>query len=165
MSGRFGPNFAPRSFALQQSVRLVHALRTLSRGRNRATRATRYIKDAHTERAHTHTLGNGDATQQPARDSEEEVVAAAAAPPPPPPPPLLLLLLLLPCCCCAAAASRPAMHRGAQPVTTDCFSFCVVGTYAGAAAACSLCQTIWTRGLPVRDSSSITGLVLDKSFL
>ena len=32
------------------------------------------------------------------------------------------------------------------------------------AAACSLCQTIWTRGLPTRDSSSITGLVLDKSF-
>ena len=29
---------------------------------------------------------------------------------------------------------------------------------------CSLCQTIWTRGLPTRDSSSITGLVLDKSF-
>ena len=28
---------------------------------------------------------------------------------------------------------------------------------------CSLCQTIWTRGLPTRDSSSITGLVLDKS--
>ena len=31
-------------------------------------------------------------------------------------------------------------------------------------ACCSLCQTIWTRGLPTRDSSSITGLVLDKSF-
>ena len=30
--------------------------------------------------------------------------------------------------------------------------------------SCSLCQTIWTRGLPTRDSSSITGLVLDKSF-
>ena len=29
---------------------------------------------------------------------------------------------------------------------------------------CDLCQTIWTRGLPTRDSSSITGLVLDKSF-
>ena len=29
---------------------------------------------------------------------------------------------------------------------------------------CSLCQTIWTRGLPARDSSSITGLVLDKPF-
>ena len=31
--------------------------------------------------------------------------------------------------------------------------------------ACSLCQTIWTRGLPARDSPSITGLALDKSFL
>ena len=29
---------------------------------------------------------------------------------------------------------------------------------------CSLCQTIWTRGLPTSDSFSITGLVLDKSF-
>ena len=29
---------------------------------------------------------------------------------------------------------------------------------------CSLCQTIWTRGLPTRDSSIIPGLVLDKSF-
>ena len=31
-------------------------------------------------------------------------------------------------------------------------------------STCSLCQTIWTRGLPARDSSSITGLALDKSF-
>ena len=30
--------------------------------------------------------------------------------------------------------------------------------------SCSLCQTIWTTGLPTRDSSSITGLVLDKLF-
>ena len=43
------------------------------------------------------------------------------------------LLLLLCYCCCAAAASRPTMHRGAQPVTTDCFSFCVFFlTHAGA---------------------------------
>ena len=47
----------------------------------------------HTHRKGTHTLGNGDTTQQPARDSEGELAAAAAAPPPPPP--LLLLLLLL----------------------------------------------------------------------
>ena len=33
--------------------------------------------------------------------------------------------VLLLCCCCAAAASRPAIHRRAQPVTTDCFSFCI----------------------------------------
>ena len=36
MSERFGPNFAPGSFALQQSIRLVYTLRALSRGRNRA---------------------------------------------------------------------------------------------------------------------------------
>ena len=61
-------------------------------------------QDAQTQKEHTHTLGNGDTTQQPARDSEGELAAAAAAPPPlPPPPPLLLLLLLLLCCCCAAA--------------------------------------------------------------
>ena len=79
--------------------------------------------EVHTHRKSTHTLGNGDTTQQPARDSEGELAAAAAAAPPPPPPLLLLLLL---CCYCPAAASRPAMHRGAQTVTTDCcFSFCV----------------------------------------
>ena len=53
----------------------------------------------YTHRKSTHTLGNGDTTQQPARDSEGELAAAATAPPPspppPPPPPLLLLLLLL----------------------------------------------------------------------
>ena len=54
----------------------------------------------HTHRKSTYTLGNGDTTQQPARDSEGELAAAAAAPPPPPPPLLLLLLLLLLCCCC-----------------------------------------------------------------
>ena len=75
----------------------------------------------------THTLGNGDKTQEPAGDYEGELAAVAAVPPPPPPPPplLLLLLLLLLRCCCAAAASRPVMHRGAQSVTTGCFSFCV----------------------------------------
>ena len=122
MSEQFGPNLAPGPFALQQSIRLVYTLRASSRGRNRATRATRDNQDAHTERAHT--LGNGDTMQQPAQDSEGELAVAAAAPPPPPPPPPPLLLLLL-CCCCPAAASRLAMHRGAQPVTTDCFSFCV----------------------------------------
>ena len=77
---------------------------TAQPGQRGTTRST------HTERAHT--LGNGDTTQQP-----RELAAAAAAPPPP-------LLLLLLCCCCAAAASRPAMHRGAQAVSADCFSFC-----------------------------------------
>ena len=55
----------------------------------------------YTHRKSTHTLINGDTTQQPARDSEGELAAAVAAPPPPPPPPPPLLLLLL-CCCCAA---------------------------------------------------------------
>ena len=58
----------------------------------------------HRHRKSTHTLGNGDTTQQPARDSEGELAAAAATPPPPPPPPLLLLLLLLLLCCCCVAA-------------------------------------------------------------
>ena len=41
----------------------------------------------HTHRKSTHTLGNGDTTQQPARDSDGKLAAAAAA-------------LLLLCCCC-----------------------------------------------------------------
>ena len=98
------------------------------------SRATR-DNQMYTHRKSIHTLGNEDTTQRPARDSEGELAAAAAAPPPPPPPLLLLLLLLccccaaavlLLCCCCAEAASRSAMHRGAQPVSTDCFSFCVL---------------------------------------
>ena len=89
----------------------------------------------HGHRKSTHTLGNGDTTQQPARDSEGELAAAAAAPslppPPPPPPPLLLLL---PCCCCAAAVlllcccrflTRDAW-RSRTRVSTDCFSFCAL---------------------------------------
>ena len=58
-------------------------------------------RSTHTQKEHT--LGNGDTTQRPARDSEGELVVAAAAPPPPPPPPLLLLLCCCCCCCCAAA--------------------------------------------------------------
>ena len=54
MSEQFGPNFAPGSFALQQSIRLVYTLRALSRGRNRATRATRDNQDAQTQKEHTH---------------------------------------------------------------------------------------------------------------
>ena len=45
-----------------------------------------------------------------------------------------------------------------DPKIRICRSLCTRAT------SCSLCQTIWTRGLPTRDSSSITGLVLDKSF-
>ena len=54
MSEQFGPNFVPGSFALQQSIRLVYTLRALSRGRNRATRATRDNQDAQTQKEHTH---------------------------------------------------------------------------------------------------------------
>ena len=54
------------------------------------SRATR-DNQIYTHRKSTHTLGNGDTTQQPARDSEGELAAAAAAPPP---------LLMLLCCCC-----------------------------------------------------------------
>ena len=53
MSERFGPNVAPGSFALQQSIRFVYTPRALSRGRNHATIATRDNQDAHTESAHT----------------------------------------------------------------------------------------------------------------
>ena len=53
--------------------------------------------------------------------------------------------------------SRKCMPCGAI-YTTDAYQCFVYIAY------CSLCQTIWTRGLPTRDSSSITGLVLDKSF-
>ena len=76
MIERFGPNFAPGLFALQQSVQLVYMLRALSRGQIRETGCTtQHIK---------HTLGNGgDTTQQPTRDSKGELADAAAVPPPP----------------------------------------------------------------------------------
>ena len=124
MSEQFGPNFALGSFALQQSIRLVYTLRALSRGRNRATRV-KSDNQMYTHRKSTHTLGNRDTTQQPeagrccCRAAATAAAAAAAA-------------VLLLCCCCAAAASRPSMHRGAQPVSTDCFSFVFFGTHAGA---------------------------------
>ena len=132
MSERFGPNFAPGSFTLQQSIRLVYTLRALSRGQNRATRATRDNQDAHTQRNSTHTLGNGDETQQPARDYKRALAAAAAAPPPPPPL-LLLLLLLLPLCCCAVLLlhdpRRIAEHNPSQQTVSR---FVFFGTHAEA---------------------------------
>ena len=110
MSERFGPNLAPDSFALQQSIRLVYTLRALSRGRNRSTRATRDNQDAHTQEEHTH-----------ARQRSHNTTAS---------PRLRWGAGCCCCCCCAccccAAASRPATNRGAQPVTTDCFSFGVL---------------------------------------
>ena len=59
------PNFAPGSFALQQSVRLVYMLRALSRGRNRATRATRDNQDAHTPTEHTRSATETQHNSQP----------------------------------------------------------------------------------------------------
>ena len=134
MLERFGLNFVPGSFALQQSIRLIYALRALSRGRNRATRVTRDNQDAHTQKEHTHARQRRNKTTASPRLRREAgrcccraaatagvaaaaAAAAAAA--------VLLLLCCCCCCCCATAASRPAMHRGARPVMTDCFSFCV----------------------------------------
>ena len=121
MSEQSGPNFAPGSFALQQSVRLVYTPRALSRGRNRASnQGNEGQPDVHT-------------TQQPARDSEGELAAAAAAPPPPPPPPLLLLLL---CCCCAAAVllllHDPRCIAEHNPSQQTVSRFVIFGTHAGA---------------------------------
>ena len=92
MSDRFGPNFAPGSFALQQSVALICALRALSRSRNRATRAQRGTTTMHTHRNITRTrqrrqkttasprLGRGSGRLLPRRRHRRR------------------------CCCCAAAA-------------------------------------------------------------
>ena len=54
-------------------------------------------------------------------------------------------------CCCSTTFISPPVWQGAAGLS--------------GLLSCSLCQTIWTRGLPARDSSSINGLVLDKSFL
>ena len=83
-------------------------LRALSRGRNRATRATRDNQDAHIQTENT--LGYGHTTQQPARDSEGELAAAADA------------VLLHDQRCIAE-------HRRSQQ-TVSCFVF--FGTRAGA---------------------------------
>ena len=102
MSERFGPNFAPGSFALQQSERLVYTLRALARGRNRAIRATRDNQDAHTQKEHTHARqrrhntaaspklrrGAGRCCCRAAATSAAAAAAAAAA------------AVLLMCCCC-----------------------------------------------------------------
>ena len=66
MSEQYGPNFAPGSFALQQSIRLVYKLRSLSRGRNRASRATRDNQMyTHTEGAHTRSATETQHNSQP----------------------------------------------------------------------------------------------------
>ena len=105
MSERFGPNFAPGSFTLQQSIRLVYTLRALSRGQNRATRATRDNQDAHTQRNSTHT----HSATETKHNSQPETTNGRWP-------------LLLPrrrhrrrrrrccCCCCAAAAVLLLLH-------------------------------------------------------
>ena len=65
MSEQFGPHFAPGSFALQQSIRLVYTLRALSRGRNRATKATRDNQDAQTQKEHTRSATETQHNSQP----------------------------------------------------------------------------------------------------
>ena len=113
MSEQFRPNFTPDSFALQQSIRLVYTLRALSRGRNRATRATRDNQMyTHTERAHTRSATETQHNSQP-ETPNGELAAAAAAPPPPPPPPPLLLLLHDPRCI--------AEHKPSQQTVVLCF--------------------------------------------
>ena len=113
MSERFGPNFAPGSFALQQSIRwptrseLYPDVETAQPGQQGTTRM-------HTHRKSTHTLGNGDTTQQPARESGGELVAAAAAA-------VLLLLLRDPRCI--------AEHNPSQQTVSH---FVFFGTHAGA---------------------------------
>ena len=103
MSERFGPNFAPGSFALQQSIRLVYTLRALSRGRKRATRATRDNQDAQSQKEHTHARQRRhNTTASPrlrmgagrCRATATAAAAAAAA---------AVAAVLLLCCCCAAA--------------------------------------------------------------
>ena len=110
MLERFGLNFVPGSFALQQSIRLIYALRALSRGRNRATRVTRDNQDAHTQIEHTHARqrrnkttasprlrrGAGRCCCRAAATAGVAAAAAAAAAAAV----LLLLLLLLPLCYC-----------------------------------------------------------------
>jgi len=138
MSEQFGPNFAPGSFALQQSIRLVYTLRALSRGRNRATRATRDNQDAQTQKEHTH-----------ARQRRHNTTAS----------PRLSWPLLLPrrrhrrrrrccccccCCCCAAAVlllcccfccccfSTRDASRSTTRLNRLFLVLCFYGTHAGA---------------------------------
>ena len=138
MSEQFGRNFAPGSFALQQSIRLVYTLRALSRGRNRATRATRENqKYTHTERAHArqwrHNTKASPRLRRGAgrcccRAATAAAAAAAAA--------TVLLLLLLLCCCCAAVVllvlHDPRCIAEHKPSQQTVSRFVFFGTHAGA---------------------------------
>ena len=123
MSERFGPNFAPGSFALQQSIRwptrseLYPDVETAQPGQQGTTRM-------HTHRKSTHTLGNGDTTQQPARESGGELVAAAAAA-------VLLLLLRDPRC---IAEHNPSQQTVSRFVFFGTHAEASNGTAAAAAA-------------------------------
>ena len=123
-SERFRPNFAPSSFALQQSIRLVYMLRALipsPKPRNQGNEGQPRCTVSHTDRAHARQRRHNTTASPRLRRGagrcccRAAATAAAAA-----------AAVLLLCCCCATAASRSAMHRGAQSVTTDCFSFCIL---------------------------------------
>ena len=123
MSERFGPNFAPRSFALQRSIRLVYTLRALSRGRNRATRATRDNQDARTPKEHTHARqrrhntiisprlrrGAGRCCCRAAATAAAAAAAAAA-------------MLLLCCCCFMTRDASRSTTRHNRLFLVSCFS-------------------------------------------
>ena len=133
MSEQFGPKFAPGSFALQQSIRLVYTLRALSRGRNRATRATRDNQDADTERAHTRSATETQHNSQPETPKGSW--------------PLLLprrrhrrrrrccccccaAAVLLLCCCCFSTRDGSRSTTTSQQTVSRFFVF--YGTHAGA---------------------------------
>ena len=108
MSKRFGPNFAPGSFALQQCIQLVYTLRALSRDRYRATRATRDNQDAHTQKEHTHARQRRHSTTASPRlrrgagrcCCRGAATAAAAA-----------AVLLLSCCCFTTRDASRSTNR------------------------------------------------------
>ena len=125
MNERFGPNFAPGSFALQQSLRLVYTLRALSRGRNRSTRATRDNQDAHTQKEHTDRQTDTD-TQTHTRQRRPNTTASSR-----------LRKGAGRCCCCCATAVLLLLHdpqciaeHNPSQQTVSCFLF--FGTHAEA---------------------------------
>ena len=110
MSEQFGPNFAPGSFALKQSIRLVYTLRALSRGRTAQPGQRGTTRCTHTERAHTRSATETQHNSQPETPKGSW--------------PLLLL-----CCCCAAVVLLPlhnprciTEHNPSQQ-TVSCLGF------------------------------------------
>ena len=128
MSEPFGLNLISRSFALQQSIRLVYMPRAFSRSSQGATRITQegYLEPVHTEstRAAMGIQQNSGRLQREAgrrrnRDAADTVAAVASLAV------LVLLVLVLvsPCWCCCFCCLWIRMHRGAQPGTTSCLVF------------------------------------------